>query len=158
MCRRLQFGAILASTNQRLVKYPLLLDSLNKEKKDSSDADYDKVAEAAKCCRHILNYVNDAIKQCEDEARLKELSTLIEDRRSTKTTLDESSEGYDGEEKPKKEVQVGVSDKRQVYHVIADQFNWPLGDIARVFTWKPQGSIFWPKILILSPNPNFQNT
>ena len=102
----MQFQDILASTHQRLTKYPLLLESLNKTQKDT-DSDYEKVAEAAECCRHILKYVNDSIKRCDDELRLKELATLIEDRRNKNS----EELGNDGgtEERTDKEVPVGVS-------------------------------------------------
>lgn len=82
-CNRLDFAAILANTHHRLVKYPLLLDNLNKAT-PQGHSDYKKVEESARYCKDILNYVNDEIKRVEDELRIIELSKKIEDRRTIK--------------------------------------------------------------------------
>lgn len=64
-CRRLKFTDIMATTHQRLVKYPLLLDQINKST-PSKHPDYADVEQSSRCCREILNHVNDEIKAAED--------------------------------------------------------------------------------------------
>ena len=98
-CRRLKFTDILATTHQRLVKYPLLLDSINKST-PTKHSDYSSVEQSSKCCRDILNHVNNEIKEADDIHRLEELSKLIEDKR----VLDKEEKG---EEKDKEGEGVG---------------------------------------------------
>lgn len=88
----------MATTHQRLVKYPLLLDSINKST-PAKHPDYPSVEQSSKCCRDILNHVNNEIKEADDIHRLEELSKLIEDKR----VLDKDS----GEEKDKEGEGVG---------------------------------------------------
>ena len=87
-CRRLKFSDIMATTHQRLVKYPLLLDQINKST-PVKHSDYSPVEQCSKCCRDILNHVNNEIKIADDKHRLEELSKLIEDKR----VLDKDNDG-----------------------------------------------------------------
>jgi RhoGEF, Guanine nucleotide exchange factor for Rho/Rac/Cdc42-like GTPases len=91
----------MATTHQRLVKYPLLLDQINKST-PVKHPDYSSVEKCSKCCRDILNHVNDEIKIADDKHRLEELSKLIEDKRA----LDKDKEN----EKEKEKEGEGVSE------------------------------------------------
>uniref|UniRef100_A0A8C9T5Q7 Rho guanine nucleotide exchange factor 12 n=1 Tax=Scleropages formosus TaxID=113540 RepID=A0A8C9T5Q7_SCLFO len=59
LCRRLQLKDIIPVEMQRLTKYPLLLENDAEEK--------EKVKRAGECCRKILNYVNQAVKESENK-------------------------------------------------------------------------------------------
>ncbi|XP_066932997.1 rho guanine nucleotide exchange factor 12-like isoform X3 [Clytia hemisphaerica] len=87
-CRRLKFSDIMATSHQRLVKYPLLLDQINKST-PAKHPDYSPVEQCARCCRDILNHVNNEIKIVDDKHRLEELSKFIEDKR----VLDKDNDG-----------------------------------------------------------------
>lgn len=62
------------------MKYPLLLDSICKSTPPIHN-DLKNVERCSRCCRDILNHVNDQIKIAEDKLRLEELSRIVEDRR-----------------------------------------------------------------------------
>lgn len=86
----------MASSHQRLVKYPLLLDSICKST-PPSHPDLKDVENCSRCCREILNHVNDEIKIAEDKLRLEELSRKIEDKRVIEKDKDENKENNQGE-------------------------------------------------------------
>ncbi|XP_058016819.1 rho guanine nucleotide exchange factor 11 isoform X6 [Ahaetulla prasina] len=69
-CRRLQLKDLIISEMQRLTKYPLLLDSLIKHSSGQT-ADYRKLCRARDQCREALRYVNEAVKQAENQQRLE---------------------------------------------------------------------------------------
>ncbi|XP_057302148.1 rho guanine nucleotide exchange factor 12-like isoform X2 [Hydractinia symbiolongicarpus] len=85
LCRRLKFTDIIASTHQRLVKYPMLLGGINKVT-PPPHGDYKNVERSTKCCKDILNYVNSEIKETENKLRLEELAKKIEDKRTQDTS------------------------------------------------------------------------
>uniref|UniRef100_A0A8C9WQ38 Rho guanine nucleotide exchange factor 12 n=1 Tax=Scleropages formosus TaxID=113540 RepID=A0A8C9WQ38_SCLFO len=62
LCRRLQLKDIIPVEMQRLTKYPLLLESIAKY-----TGWLEKVKRAGECCRKILNYVNQAVKESENK-------------------------------------------------------------------------------------------
>ncbi|XP_070807251.1 rho guanine nucleotide exchange factor 11 isoform X1 [Pituophis catenifer annectens] len=69
-CRRLQLKDLIISEMQRLTKYPLLLDSLIKHS-SAQTADHRKLCRARDQCREALRYVNEAVKQAENQQRLE---------------------------------------------------------------------------------------
>ncbi|XP_032089741.1 rho guanine nucleotide exchange factor 11 isoform X1 [Thamnophis elegans] len=69
-CRRLQLKDLLISEMQRLTKYPLLLDSLIKHSSGQPE-DHRKLCRARDQCREALRYVNEAVKQAENQQRLE---------------------------------------------------------------------------------------
>uniref|UniRef100_A0A1A7WW15 Rho guanine nucleotide exchange factor (GEF) 12b n=2 Tax=Iconisemion striatum TaxID=60296 RepID=A0A1A7WW15_9TELE len=70
MCRRLQLKDIIPVEMQRVTKYPLLLENIAKYTEDGEEKE--KVKKAGKCCKNILNHVNQAVKEAENKQRLEE--------------------------------------------------------------------------------------
>ncbi|XP_046852424.1 rho guanine nucleotide exchange factor 11-like isoform X2 [Xenia sp. Carnegie-2017] len=77
LCRKLALQGIISSSYQRLTKYPLFLDSLLKAT-PSSNSDHPRLVKAIKICKQILEYVNQAVKDYEDQQHLAELSKKID--------------------------------------------------------------------------------
>uniref|UniRef100_A0A670YLZ9 Rho guanine nucleotide exchange factor 11 n=1 Tax=Pseudonaja textilis TaxID=8673 RepID=A0A670YLZ9_PSETE len=69
-CRRLQLKDLIISEMQRLTKYPLLLDSLIKHSSGQA-AEHQKLCRARDQCREALRYVNEAVRQAENQQRLE---------------------------------------------------------------------------------------
>ncbi|XP_054993658.1 rho guanine nucleotide exchange factor 11 isoform X3 [Sorex araneus] len=69
-CRRLQLRDLIISEMQRLTKYPLLLESIIKHTEGGS-SEHEKLCRARDQCRAILKYVNEAVKQTENQHRLE---------------------------------------------------------------------------------------
>ncbi|XP_067112948.1 rho guanine nucleotide exchange factor 12 isoform X1 [Osmerus mordax] len=76
LCRRLQLKDIIPVEMQRLTKYPLLLESIAKYTDDTEERD--KVKRAGECCRKILNYVNQAVKEAENKLRLEDYQRRLD--------------------------------------------------------------------------------
>ncbi|KAL0994607.1 hypothetical protein UPYG_G00124770 [Umbra pygmaea] len=76
LCRRLQLKDIIPVEMQRLTKYPLLLESIAKYTEDAEERD--KVKRAGECCRNILNYVNQAVKEAENKQRLEDYQRRLD--------------------------------------------------------------------------------
>uniref|UniRef100_A0A6Q2ZKZ4 Rho guanine nucleotide exchange factor (GEF) 12a n=1 Tax=Esox lucius TaxID=8010 RepID=A0A6Q2ZKZ4_ESOLU len=76
LCRRLQLKDIIPVEMQRLTKYPLLLESIAKYTEDEEERD--KVKRAGECCRNILNYVNQAVKEAENKQRLEDYQRRLD--------------------------------------------------------------------------------
>ncbi|KAJ7996852.1 hypothetical protein DPEC_G00222820 [Dallia pectoralis] len=76
LCRRLQLKDIIPVEMQRLTKYPLLLESIVKYTEDEEERD--KVKRAGECCRKILNYVNQAVKEAENKQRLEDYQRRLD--------------------------------------------------------------------------------
>ncbi|XP_046874116.1 rho guanine nucleotide exchange factor 12 isoform X8 [Hypomesus transpacificus] len=76
LCRRLQLKDIIPVEMQRLTKYPLLLESIAKYTDDTEERD--KVKRAGECCRKILNYVNQAVKEAENKQRLEDYQRRLD--------------------------------------------------------------------------------
>ncbi|KPP76582.1 hypothetical protein Z043_104066, partial [Scleropages formosus] len=65
LCRRLQLKDIIPAEMQRLTKYPLLLENIAKYTEDAEERE--KVRRAGECCRHVLNHVNQVVKESENK-------------------------------------------------------------------------------------------
>ncbi|BFZ14028.1 hypothetical protein BsWGS_17067 [Bradybaena similaris] len=79
LCRRLQLKDLVPSQIQRLTKYPLLIDSLLKYTQSSSD-EYRRLEKAHEKCKHILAYVNTAVRECENYHKLKDIQRRLDTR------------------------------------------------------------------------------
>ncbi|CAL1531771.1 unnamed protein product [Lymnaea stagnalis] len=86
LCRRLQLKDLVPSQMQRLTKYPLLIDNLLKYTQAGSD-EYKHLERAHERCKHILAYVNTAVKECENYHKLKDIQKRL-DRKSLETLND----------------------------------------------------------------------
>uniref|UniRef100_A0A4W5M8F5 DH domain-containing protein n=1 Tax=Hucho hucho TaxID=62062 RepID=A0A4W5M8F5_9TELE len=76
LCRRLQLKDIIPVEMQRLTKYPLLLESIAKYTEEAEERD--KVKRAGECCRTILNYVNQTVKEAENKQRLEDYQRRLD--------------------------------------------------------------------------------
>ncbi|XP_035289416.1 rho guanine nucleotide exchange factor 12 isoform X2 [Anguilla anguilla] len=76
LCRRLQLKDIIPAEMQRLTKYPLLLENIAKYTEDAEEKE--KVKRAGECCRQILNYVNQAVKEAENKQRLEDYQRRLD--------------------------------------------------------------------------------
>ncbi|XP_029142309.1 rho guanine nucleotide exchange factor 11 [Protobothrops mucrosquamatus] len=69
-CRRLQLKDLIIAEMQRLTKYPLLLENILKHSLGQTP-EYQKLCLARDHCREVLRYVNEAVKQAENQQRLE---------------------------------------------------------------------------------------
>ncbi|KAJ8267059.1 hypothetical protein GJAV_G00137840 [Gymnothorax javanicus] len=76
LCRRLQLKDIIPAEMQRFTKYPLLLENIAKYTEDAEERE--KVKRAGECCRQILNYVNQAVKEAENKQRLEDYQRRLD--------------------------------------------------------------------------------
>ncbi|XP_066465252.1 rho guanine nucleotide exchange factor 11 isoform X3 [Eleutherodactylus coqui] len=76
-CRRLQLKDLIVSEMQRLTKYPLLLESIIKHT-DAGTPEYEKLCRCRDRCRDILKFVNESVKQRENEYRLGEYQKRLD--------------------------------------------------------------------------------
>ncbi|XP_063803174.1 rho guanine nucleotide exchange factor 11 isoform X2 [Pseudophryne corroboree] len=76
-CRRLQLKDLIVSEMQRLTKYPLLLENIIKHT-HAGTAEYEKLCYCRDRCRDILKYVNESVKQRENEYRLAEYQKRLD--------------------------------------------------------------------------------
>ncbi|BFZ25565.1 hypothetical protein BsWGS_28603 [Bradybaena similaris] len=79
LCRRLQLKDLVPSQMQRLTKYPLLIDNLLKYTLSQSE-EYRRIERALERCKHILAYVNQAVKECENYHKLKDIQKKLDRR------------------------------------------------------------------------------
>ncbi|XP_022249398.1 rho guanine nucleotide exchange factor 11-like isoform X1 [Limulus polyphemus] len=77
LCRRLQLKDIIATGFQRLTKYPLLLENIAKYTPQNSE-EHSRLLRAVHCSKQILAYVNQAVKEAENEHRLSELQKKMD--------------------------------------------------------------------------------
>ncbi|KAK6174010.1 hypothetical protein SNE40_017364 [Patella caerulea] len=77
LCRRLQLKDLVPTQFQRLTKYPLLIENLLKYSSTNSD-EYKNLQKAQQKSRDILAFVNQSVKDHENELRLQELQKRIE--------------------------------------------------------------------------------
>ncbi|XP_078389800.1 rho guanine nucleotide exchange factor 12-like isoform X2 [Cetorhinus maximus] len=77
-CRRLQLKDIIPTEMQRLTKYPLLLENIAKNTDPEQQEEKKKVKKAAECCRQILNFVNQAVKEAENKQRLEDYQRRLD--------------------------------------------------------------------------------
>ncbi|GFR83247.1 rho guanine nucleotide exchange factor [Elysia marginata] len=87
MCRRLQLKDLVPSQMQRLTKYPLLIDSLMKHTQSHSD-EYKHLEQAHEKCKHILAYVNQAVKECENYHKIKDIQRKLDTKSIEANTED----------------------------------------------------------------------
>ncbi|XP_014674125.1 PREDICTED: rho guanine nucleotide exchange factor 11-like [Priapulus caudatus] len=78
LCRRLQLKDLIPTGMQRLTKYPLLLDNIAKYTATSPSVEYDLVRKAQVRCRDILAYVNQAVRETENRARLADFQKRLD--------------------------------------------------------------------------------
>ncbi|KAJ8368212.1 hypothetical protein SKAU_G00082400 [Synaphobranchus kaupii] len=76
VCRRLQLKDMIPVEMQRLTKYPLLLENIAKYTEDAEEKE--KVKRAGECCKTILNYVNQAVKEAENKQRLEDYQRRLD--------------------------------------------------------------------------------
>ncbi|KAM4690215.1 rho guanine nucleotide exchange factor 11 [Rhinophrynus dorsalis] len=76
-CRRLQLKDLIVSEMQRLTKYPLLLENILKHT-DAGTQEYEKLFRCRDRCRDILKYVNESVKQAENELKLAEYQKRLD--------------------------------------------------------------------------------
>ncbi|XP_075700188.1 rho guanine nucleotide exchange factor 11 isoform X2 [Rhinoderma darwinii] len=76
-CRRLQLKDLIVSEMQRLTKYPLLLENIIKHT-DAATPEYEKLCRCRDRCRDILKFVNESVKQRENEYRLAEYQKRLD--------------------------------------------------------------------------------
>ncbi|XP_028664257.1 rho guanine nucleotide exchange factor 12-like isoform X7 [Erpetoichthys calabaricus] len=76
LCKRLQLKDIIPTEMQRLTKYPLLLENIAKYTEDTEEKE--KVKRAGECCRQILNYVNQVVKESENKQRLEDYQRRLD--------------------------------------------------------------------------------
>ncbi|XP_031567652.1 uncharacterized protein LOC116302491 [Actinia tenebrosa] len=79
LCRRLKLNEIISTSYQRLTKYPLLLEAINKNT-PSSLPDSKDIERAITCTKDLLAYVNQSVKECENHQRLLEFQKKIDKR------------------------------------------------------------------------------
>ncbi|XP_029436686.1 rho guanine nucleotide exchange factor 11 isoform X3 [Rhinatrema bivittatum] len=84
-CRRLQLKDLIVSQMQRLTKYPLLLENIVKYT-DNDTSEHTKLCRCRDRCREILKYVNEAVKQAENQHRL-----IVYQKRLDATSLERTS-------------------------------------------------------------------
>ncbi|XP_049947782.1 rho guanine nucleotide exchange factor 12 [Schistocerca serialis cubense] len=77
LCRRLQLKDIIPTAMQRLTKYPLLFESLAKYTSESSD-EVSGVQRAVERSKEILNHVNHAVREAEDNQRLLDIQKRLD--------------------------------------------------------------------------------
>ncbi|XP_038634743.1 LOW QUALITY PROTEIN: rho guanine nucleotide exchange factor 12-like [Scyliorhinus canicula] len=77
-CRRLQLKDIIPTEMQRLTKYPLLRENIAKNTDPEQHEEKKKVKKAAECCRQILNFVNQAVKEAENKQRLEDYQRRLD--------------------------------------------------------------------------------
>uniref|UniRef100_A0A8D9EQ02 Rho guanine nucleotide exchange factor 12 n=1 Tax=Cacopsylla melanoneura TaxID=428564 RepID=A0A8D9EQ02_9HEMI len=77
LCRRLQLKDIIPTGMQRLTKYPLLFGNLAKYSTDN-ELEETRVKRALIRSKEILNFVNQAVKEADDEHRLAEIQKRLD--------------------------------------------------------------------------------
>lgn len=76
-CRRLQLKDLLVCEMQRLTKYPLLLDNIIKHT-DAGSTDLASLQRAQACCRGILQFVNEVVRETEQRQRLSQYQRRLD--------------------------------------------------------------------------------
>ncbi|XP_073423175.1 rho guanine nucleotide exchange factor 11 isoform X2 [Dendrobates tinctorius] len=76
-CRRLQLKDLIVSEMQRLTKYPLLLENIIKHT-DAGTPENEKLYRCWSRCKDILKFVNEAVKQRDNEYRLGEYQKRLD--------------------------------------------------------------------------------
>ncbi|XP_022805907.1 rho guanine nucleotide exchange factor 11-like isoform X2 [Stylophora pistillata] len=92
LCRRLRLQDIISNSYQRLTKYPMLLEGIQKNT-PSSHEDGKNIERAIHCTKDLLAYVNQSVKECEDQQRLADFQKKI-DRRPLENTNNKLMEEF----------------------------------------------------------------
>ncbi|XP_020614021.1 rho guanine nucleotide exchange factor 11-like isoform X1 [Orbicella faveolata] len=92
LCRRLRLQDIISSSYQRLTKYPLLLEGIQKNT-PNSHSDGKNIERAIQCTKDLLAFVNQSVKDCEDRQRLADFQRKI-DRRPLENTNNKMMEEF----------------------------------------------------------------
>ncbi|XP_066025356.1 rho guanine nucleotide exchange factor 11 isoform X2 [Pocillopora verrucosa] len=92
LCRRLRLQDIISNSYQRLTKYPMLLEGIQKNT-PSSHEDGRSIERAIQCTKNLLAYVNQSVKECEDQQRLADFQRKI-DRRPLENTNNKLMEEF----------------------------------------------------------------
>lgn len=92
LCRRLRLQDIISSSYQRLTKYPLLLEGIQKNT-PSSHVDNKDIERAMECTKDLLAFVNQSVKDCENQQRLADFQRKI-DRRTLENTNNKTMEEF----------------------------------------------------------------
>ncbi|XP_032229131.1 rho guanine nucleotide exchange factor 12 isoform X5 [Nematostella vectensis] len=77
LCRRLKLNEIISTSYQRLTKYPLLLEGIGKNT-PSSLPDSRDIERAIQCAKDLLAFVNQSVKECENQQRLEEFQKKVD--------------------------------------------------------------------------------
>ncbi|KAK3611366.1 hypothetical protein CHS0354_025897 [Potamilus streckersoni] len=77
LCQRLSLKDFIPRQMMRLTKYPLLIENLLKYTSTTGE-EYANLERSHQCCKHILEYVNQAVKDCENHQRLIDLHKRID--------------------------------------------------------------------------------
>ncbi|KAL3887292.1 hypothetical protein ACJMK2_027235, partial [Sinanodonta woodiana] len=77
LCQRLSLKDFIPRQMMRLTKYPLLIENLLKYTSTTGE-EYTNLERSHQCCKHILEYVNQAVKDCENHQRLIDLHKKID--------------------------------------------------------------------------------
>ncbi|KAL4228501.1 PDZ domain containing 1 [Mactra antiquata] len=92
LCQRLALKDIIPKQFMRLTKYPLLIENLLKYTPTNTE-EHTNLERAQKCSKHILEYVNQAVKDCENHQRLIDLQRKIDKKNIDNTAeMDELRE------------------------------------------------------------------
>ncbi|XP_069677128.1 rho guanine nucleotide exchange factor 12 isoform X3 [Periplaneta americana] len=114
MCRRLQLKDILPTAMQRLTKYPLLFESLAKYTEEDTEESR-SVQRAVERSKEILNHVNQAVREAEDNQRLSDIQ-----RRLDKSGFEKVEHPMAGEFK-----HIDLTKHRLIYE---GSLNWRIGN------------------------------
>jgi len=77
-CRKLHLKDFIPMEFQRLTKYPLLLESINKHTKNKNTIEFKKIETGSERARGILAFVNSEVKCSEDTQQLREIQQNLE--------------------------------------------------------------------------------
>ncbi|XP_076438420.1 rho guanine nucleotide exchange factor 11-like isoform X2 [Babylonia areolata] len=88
LCRKLELKDHVPCQMQRLTKYPLLIENLLRHCQNNSQ-EYKDLEKALERSKHILAYVNTAVRECENFHKLKEMQKKL-DKRAIDASADPS--------------------------------------------------------------------
>lgn len=95
MCRRLQLKDLIPAEMQRLTKYRLLIENLLKYTTTNTE-EYMMLEKSQKLSKRILEFVNQAVQDCENHHRLRELQRRLDKRQfENLPDIDEEFRNFD---------------------------------------------------------------
>ncbi|PVD27167.1 hypothetical protein C0Q70_12321 [Pomacea canaliculata] len=92
LCRKLELKDIVPCQMQRLTKYPMLIENLMKYTSTTSQ-EYPRLERALERSKHILAYVNQAIRECENYHKLRDMQKRL-DCRAIDSSTDPNLTGF----------------------------------------------------------------